>query len=332
MEKSKTTNEWSKRFINLFNNYKCILIYLIIFIVLTCISDVFFTSKNIMNVVRQVAVSAILGVGFTFIVASGSIDLSVGTMISMIGILTALMSKIQGMPMIAVLAAGILIGVAAGLFNAAIINIFKLPAFIVTLANMSIYKGIAYLISNTTPISKLPSWYVAIGQGYVGPIPNPVIIMIVVMIIGTVIITKTRFGRNVLAMGGNAEAARVCGISTKRVTYGVFALIGACAAITAIVLTGRSASAQTSAGVGMELDSIAAVVIGGTPLSGGHGNIVGTVIGCLIVGTINNGLNLLNVDSNWQLIAKGILILSAIIIDAQSSRISQKFMKREKKQ
>ncbi len=328
MEKSLNANKRKSYFFNLFNNYKCVLILIVIFVALSLISDVFFTERNLTNVVRQVSASAILGVGFTIVVASGSIDLSVGTMVGMIGVLTAMLSKIEGIPMIAVLAAGMGIGALAGMLNAFIINQFKLPSFIVTLANMSIFQGICYLACNTTPISDLPDWYKQIGQGYLGPIPIPIVIMIIVAAIGTIIVTKTIFGRNALAMGGNSEAARVCGVNTKRVNLGVFAFMGICAAIASFVLTGRSASAQPTAGQGMELDAIAAVVIGGTPLSGGHGSIIGTVVGCLIVGMIDNGLNLLNVDSNWQLIAKGLLILGAIILDAQSSKLSLKMMKK----
>ncbi|WP_079545562.1 ABC transporter permease [Christensenella massiliensis] len=329
MEKTLLTKNRNNPFANFFTNYKCVFIFLVIFVVLSICSDVFLSSRNLMNLVRQIAASSILGVGFTLVVASGNIDLSVGTMIGMIGVLTALLSKIPGMPMIAVLLVGIAVGLGAGALNAFFINLFNLPSFIVTLANMSIFEGICYLSANSTPVSQLPEWYEEIGQGYFLEIPVPVWIMIAVAVVGTIIVTKTVFGRNVLALGGNKEAARVCGVNTTKVMYGVFMMMGICAAITAFVITGRSASAQTSAGQGMELDSIAAVVIGGTPLSGGHGSIIGTVVGCLIVGSINNGLNLLNVDSNWQLIAKGLLILGAIILDAQSAKLSAKALKKK---
>lgn len=282
-----------------------------------------------MNLVRQVAASSILGVGFTLVVASGNIDLSVGTMIGLIGALTALLSKVPGVPMIAVLVPGICIGVLCGGFNALMVNLFNLPAFIVTLATMSVYKGICYLTSNSTPVSQLPEWYKTLGQGYVGPVPIPIIIMIAVALIGWLVVSKTVFGRNAMAIGGNADAARVCGVKTKKVLYGVYMFMGACAAVTAFIITGRSASAQPMAGQGMEMDCIAAVVIGGTALSGGNGRIIGTVVGCLLVGTINNGLNLLNVDSNWQLVAKGAIILAAVILDAQSQKFSAKALKQK---
>ena len=300
---------------------KSILIFLVIFIAMSILSDAFLSSRNLTNLIRQIAASSVLGVGFTFVVASGNIDLSVGRMIGMIGVFTALLSK-MGLPAVAVLAVGLLAGVLAGAVNGLLINVFDLP-------DMSIFEGLCYLACNTTPVSGIPDWYKTVGQGYVLGIPVPVWIMLAMAVIGTVILTKTVFGRNVLALGGNREAARVCGVNTTRVMYGVFIFMGICAAVSAFIITGRSASAQTGAGQGMELDAIAAVVIGGTPLSGGKGNIVGTVFGCLIVGSINNGLNLLNVNSNWQLVAKGCLIIGAIILDAQSARIRAKALKKK---
>ncbi len=331
MEKTQQSikkNGYGSKLLSFFMNYKSILIFLVIFIAMSILSDAFLSSRNLTNLIRQIAASSVLGVGFTFVVASGNIDLSVGTMIGMIGVFTALLSK-MGLPAVAVLAVGLLAGVLAGAENGLLINVFDLPAFIVTLADMSIFEGICYLACNTTPVSGIPDWYKTVGQGYVLGIPVPVWIMLAMAVIGTVILTKTVFGRNVLALGGNREAARVCGVNTTRVMYGVFIFMGICAAVSAFIITGRSASAQTGAGQGMELDAIAAVVIGGTPLSGGKGNIVGTVFGCLIVGSINNGLNLLNVNSNWQLVAKGCLIIGAIILDAQSARIRAKALKKK---
>ncbi|MCU6763654.1 Ribose transport system permease protein rbsC [uncultured Roseburia sp.] len=311
----------------LVGDYKCILIFLGIFIVLSCVSDAFLTTRNLTNVLRQICASTTLGIGFTLVVASGSIDLSVGTMVGMIGTFAALLATKTAMPAVFIVVLALGIGLLAGLLNGLLISKVGLPFFIATIATMSIFEGVNYLACNNSSVTGIPEWFKSIGQGHAGPIPVPVIMMLVMVAFGTLLIKKTTFGRNALAIGGNKEAARVCGVNTKRVEMGVFIFMGICAAVTALILTGRAASAQTSAGQGMEMDAIAAVVIGGTPLSGGKGSMVGTFVGCLIVGCINNGLNLLNVDSNWQLIAKGLLIIIAVFIDVQSSHIRNKMLK-----
>ena len=324
----KSRSGLKDRFALFISNYKSFLILAVLMIIMACVSDVFFKSRNLINVLRQVCAATILSVGFTFVLTVGDIDLSIGTMIAMIAVITAKLSKVAGVPMIVVFMAAVALGALCGLISATIINTFHLPAFIVTLGMMSIYQSAAYVISNTTPVTNLPEWYKAIGQGYVGIIPIPVIIMVVVIIIGYFLLNKTVFGRKVVAIGGNAEAARACGINLKSTRTIVFMINGICAAIAAMILVGRVASAQTSAGDGMELDAIAAAVIGGTSMQGGKGNIVGAFIGCMIVGVINNGLNLLNVDTNWQYAAKGLLILIAIILDAQSSNLTNRLLKK----
>lgn len=310
-------------------DWKALLILIGLVVVLSIASDVFFTPVNLVNVLRQICASTTLGVGFTLVVASGSIDLSVGCMVGMIGTFSALLAtRTTGIPGFVIILITLGIGILCGLLNGQLISTLKLPFFIATIATMSIFEGVNYLACNNSSVTGIPAWFKQIGQGYVGVIPIPVIIMSVMVVVGVVLVKKTTFGRNALALGGNKEAARVCGVNTKKVEIGVFMFMGFCAAITALILTGRAASAQTSAGQGMEMDAIAAVVIGGTPLSGGKGRMAGTLIGCLIVGCINNGLNLLNVDSNWQLIAKGILIIAAVMIDVWSAKFSDKMLKR----
>lgn len=311
----------------LVGDYKCILIFAGIFVFLCFASDVFLTPKNITNLFRQICASTTLGVGFTLVVASGSIDLSVGTLVGMVGTFSALMATRTSIPAALIIIISLAIGLGAGFLNGILISRVGLPFFIATIATMSIFKGINYLACNNSSVTGIPAWFKYIGQGYVGAIPVPVIIMIIMVVIGFVLVKKTTFGRHALAIGGNKEAARVCGVNTKSVQAGVFAFMGLCSAVTALILTGRAASAQTSAGQGMEMDAIAAVVIGGTPLSGGKGSMIGTFVGCFIVGSINNGLNLLNVDSNWQLIAKGLLIIIAVFIDIQSTNIRNRMLR-----
>lgn len=327
MEKTKTSrmkNVWN----TIVMDWKALLILIGLMVVLSVLSDVFFTSVNLMNVLRQICASTTLGIGFTLVVASGCIDLSVGCMVGMIGTFAALLAtRTSGIPAVVIIIITLGIGIGCGLLNGVLINILKLPFFIATIATMSIFEGVNYLACNNSSVTGIPNWFKQIGQGYVGAIPIPVIIMIAIVVIGIVLVKKTTFGRNALALGGNREAARVCGVKTSRASIGVFVFMGACAAVTALILTGRAASAQTTAGQGMEMDAIAAVVIGGTPLSGGKGRMAGTLIGCMIVGCINNGLNLLNVDSNWQLIAKGLMIVAAVMIDVWSAKISDRRLK-----
>ncbi|MDD2958707.1 MAG: ABC transporter permease [Lachnospiraceae bacterium] len=295
-------------------------ILITICLLITAIQPVFFQPRNILNILRQISASAVLGVGFTLILGSGNIDLSVGTQIGMMGVLMAMLSKVPGMPFIVVIAAGIGMGIVCGTLNAVIINMFNLPPFIVTLATMSIYKGICYIVSNTTPISGIAKYITVVGQEYFLGLPITVWIMIITAIFMAFVINKTIFGRHAIAMGGNSEAARVSGINIKLVRIGIFIVMGLCSFVAALIMTGRASSAQPMAGQGMEMDAIAAVVIGGTPMNGGDAKVGGTLLGCIIVGVINNGLNLLNVNSNFQLIVKGLLILFAIILDAESAK------------
>lgn len=169
----------------------------------------------------------------------------------------------------------------------------------------------------------------SIGQGYTFGIPNQVYIMVFMVLLMAFLLNKTKFGRYALAMGGNREAARLSGINTRLIRWGVYATMGVYVAIAAVMLTARSASAQVSAGLNTEMDAIAAVVVGGTPMSGGHANVIGTLFGCLIVGVINNGLNLMGVDANWQLVAKGLMILFAIVLDVVSSNIANKMSRKK---
>ena len=322
-EKKQSSKVYSDIKMFVLNN-KALLILVVLFIVASIGSDVFLTGDNLMNVVRQVAVSIVLGMGFTLVIASGTMDLSVGTMLGLIGVIMAKLSLVEGVPLAAALAAGVLCGAVFGMINGFISVRYNLNPFIVTLSTQQIFKGANYLLCNNSPISSISGSFKAIGQGTVGPIPVPVLIVIVVATTISIIFYRMEFGRHIIALGGNAEAARVSGIDIKKVRIGVYTLMGICVSIGAMIMTGRVGSAQPSAGQGMEMDAICSVVLGGTTLGGGKGKVGGTVLGCLIVGVINNCLNLLRIDSNWQLIAKGILILLAVILDVKTERIIRK--------
>lgn len=309
-------------------NNKTLVILVLLCALAGILSENFFQTRNLLNIVRQVCVSCVIGVGFTFILASGNMDLSVGYLLGMIGVIMGQLSRAQVAPVWVIMLIGILVGVLAELFNGALITFFRLQGFIVTLATGQIFCGIDYIVCNTTTISGLQSGFKVVGQAYFLGIPVPVYIMIAVAVILAVVLNKTAFGRHVIAMGGNAQAARVCGISIEKTRLLIFAIMGACTGIASVILTGHTFTAQPNAGHGMEMDAIAAVVIGGTSLSGGTGKISGTIFGCLLVGVINNILNLTGVDSNWQLIAKGAMIIVAIFIDEQSSSIMAKHRNR----
>lgn len=297
---------------------KALIILVILCFVMSVIEPNFLSSRNLINVVRQVCASAVLGIGYTLVIGSGNFDLSIGCQLGLSGIIMAMLSKTMPLPL--ALLIGIIFGSCLGMLNASLINIFDLPPFIVTLATSSVFKGASYIITKMVPVSNLPEQFIFLGQGYWLGLPVPIYIMVTVGIVMFVLMNRTRFGRHAISIGGNAEAARVCGVNVKRVRLGVYATMGVCAAIAGIILTGRAASAQVAAGQGMEMDTIAAVVIGGTSMKGGNGNIVGTVIGCLLVGVVVNGLNLTGIDPNWQVIAKGLLILIAIVLDVTSSK------------
>ena len=264
---------------------------------------------------RQISVAAIAGFGFTLALGSRNIDLSVGSMLGLVGGIMAKLMVDAGLPVYAVIFIGLISGVLLGMFNAFLINTFSIPPFIVTLANALLFRGILFLVTNNVSVIGLPENFVFIGQGYLWNIPVQVYVVAFVCIMMYILANRTKFGRYVVAMGANEEASRIAGINTKRVRYGVYAVVGLCTAIASILQTGRTASAQISAGLYMEMDVIAAVVIGGTVLYGGNVNIIGTLFGVLIIGIIANGLNLLGINPNYQIIAKGLLILFALIMD-----------------
>lgn len=303
---------------------KAIFIFLILFIVAALLSDKFMTVQNLRNVLRQISTSAVLGFGFTIVLTAGYIDLSVGLLVSLTGVVAALTSKIDGMPFVGAIAICIMVGILGGVLNATMISKFAIPSFMATLALAQGFKGVSYLISNTSTVIGLPDGFAFIGQKYVLGIPVPVFILLFVGIIFAIILYQTKFGRHVVAVGGNAEAAKISGISLTATCYGVFILMGICCAIASLILTGRAMAAQPAAGEGMEMDVIAAVIIGGTSLNGGHGNIVGTIFGCLIMGVITNMLNLAGVNTSWQLIAKCCIILAAMLIDVMSNHFYEK--------
>ena len=290
-----------------------ILAVLVIF--LSIVSAQFRTMGNIMNVLRQISVNGIIAVGMTFAVLTGGINIAIGGFVGLSGVVLGKMLLETSLPPLVIAGIVLLICGAVGFCIGVLISVLQVPPFIATMAAQQIIRGIAMLYSDGRPFSISDPTILAMGKGTVGIIPTPVIIFAVVAFIGWFLLNRTRFGRHVLAVGGNPVAAKASGINNNRVLMLVYSLCGALAGLGGIVLAARISSGLASSGEGYELDAIAAAVIGGTSLSGGIGSISGTILGALIIGVINNGLNLLSVSSYWQMIAKGLIIVIAVILD-----------------
>jgi inositol transport system permease protein len=294
-------------------------VLVIIFVFSTIFVNGFFTPANLTNVMRQIAVVTIVALGATFVIILGHINVAYGSEIALIGCVACAVMVGTGSVVVALLAA-IALGILIGSITGYIITKFGIPAFIMTLAVTTAARGSALLFTGGIPVAKMGPAFLVLGQGNLGIIPVSVIILLVLFIITWVFLNKTPFGRYVYAVGGNENAAIASGIKSKRVILKAFILDGILTAIAGVVLMSRMNSGQPSAAVGYEFDAITAVVVGGTSLSGGSGSLVGTVIGAVIVGIINNVQNLLNINTQWQQVVKGIIILLAVILDVVSKR------------
>ncbi len=293
--------------------YKSLIGLLILCIVISIITPRFLSIGNIKNVLTQVSVNAVIAIGMSFVILTGGIDLSVGSILAVSGAVAASIIKSTGNVFLAIIVA-LAIGSVIGLINGVLVSKGRIQAFIVTLATMTIFRGVTYVYTNGTPISSLGQSFSGIGNKMVFGLPIPVVFMVIVFGIAYYILSQTRYGRYVYALGGNEDSARLSGINTDKIKTFVYVISGAAAALSGIIVTSRIGSASPNAGVGFELDAIAAVVVGGTSLSGGEGSVVGTIIGALIIGVLNNGLNLINVSPFYQAIVKGLVILLAVMV------------------
>lgn len=283
-------------------------------------SGLFFKQKNILNVLRQVSINANLACAMTLVIILGGIDISVGSVIALSGVVTGGLIAFNGWGVFPAVVMGVLVGVLFGVFNGYLISTTPLPPFIVTLSTMNIARGVAYVYTGGSPIRVMSDEFNFIGSGYLGPIPMPVIYSALFITITAYILNRTKLGRHIYAVGGNREAARFAGINTRRVLFFAYAYSGLMAGISGVVLASRMFSGQPTAGDGQEMEAIAATVLGGTSMLGGQGAMGGTVIGVLIMGALQNGLNLLGINSFWQYVVKGAVILLAVYIDVIKKR------------
>ncbi|HHW00236.1 MAG TPA: ABC transporter permease [Clostridiaceae bacterium] len=287
-------------------------------LVVSLLSPYFLKMQNIFNVLRQISVIGILAVGEALIIITGGIDLSVGSVLGFMGVMTALLAKLH-LPPVIIFFAAIIIGSAVSTISGLLTTKIKINPFIVTLGMMSIAKGFSLLITGGMPIS-IENNITYLGSGYIGPVPVPVIIMFIVAAIGHIFASRTLPGRNIYAVGNNERAAKLSGIRVDRVKIMVFSIMGALCALSGMILSGTLKTAEPTAGSGYEMDVIAAVVIGGASLSGGEGSIIGVIIGAAIMGVLRNSFVLLGVSAYWQVVAIGVVTIGAVALDSLKTK------------
>lgn len=303
----------------LFEYYKKYGIYVILaslFLFFTIFADNFLSFANLLNVARQVSMFGIAVVAVTFIMISGGADLSIGGQIAVGGIISGYLMVSLGLPMVVVVVLAMLIGVLFSALNGFIAVKLNMMPLIVTLGSMLMLNGLAFVISGGYPIFGLPKEFLFLGQGYVGPIPIPVIIFILVVAGAWFILNKTYFGRYIYAMGGNNEAARLAGVNVDKMRILVYAFGGFIVSISSLIMLSRNNSAQPGAGASYPFDCMTAAVLGGISFAGGEGTIGGSVVGVFIIGILNNGMLLMGIDSNWQGVVKGLVLVAAVGIDS----------------
>nr|WP_194288286.1 ABC transporter permease [Agrobacterium tumefaciens] len=292
------------------------LVFLAICIFFSISSEFFLTWNNLSNVLRQSSINGVLAVGVTFVILTGGIDLSVGSVMALAGAIAgSLLTISAAYPLPVGIAAGFAVGGLCGWLSGTLVAYLKLPSFVATLGMLSMARGLTLIFTDGRPIPNLLPSFKWIGGGNIEGVPVPALILFGVFIIAWVTLKYTTFGRYVFAVGGNERAAKASGVSTKLVMTSAYIVSGVLAGLGGLLLTARTTAALPQAGVGYELDAIAAVVIGGTSLAGGRGTLVGSLFGALIIGTLNNGMDLLGISSNYQQFLKGAIIIAAVVVD-----------------
>lgn len=304
--------------LSLLRNQGILIAFIVLCIVLSLSSEFFLTWNNWTNIIRQTAINGILAIGVTFVILGKGIDLSVGSVMALAGAVGASFMVLPEPGFIGLaLLATILTGLVAGFVNGFLVAKLRVPAFVVTLGMLSVARGLVFIFTDGRPISNLAPSLLWFGNGYILGVPVPIVILVIVFLAASFVLKHTVFGRHVYAVGGSEKAAKTSGIRTERVILATYMIAGALAGLAGLILTARTTAALPQAGVAYELDAIAAVVIGGTSLAGGRGTLVGTLFGALIIGTINNGLDLLGVSSYYQQVVKGAIIVCAVMLDVK---------------
>ena len=308
------------QYINNIRQYGLLIVFGIICLIISLITPQFLTISNLTIIVTQVSINALLAFGVTFVIITGGIDLSLGSIVAVSGVTSAMLAHPDSYPVLIPIIMGLLAGLLMGAFNGFIITKSKIAPFIVTLGTMTIGRGLALILSDGRPVSNLSDSFNYLGSGTVLGIPILILIFILVFALCSIILSKTILGRYIYAIGGNEQAARASGINIDRVKLSVYSISGLLAGLAGILLASRITTGQPNAGAGFELDAIAAVVIGGTSTAGGRGTMAGTLIGVLLIGVINNGLDLLNVTSYYQQVVMGIIIIGAVVLDSLNQK------------
>ena len=290
-----------------------LVVLLAIVLLMASIAPNFARVDNFLNIARSISVNAILAAGLTFVILTTGIDLSVGSIVAVSGVASVL-AAIAGIPAPAAILAGMAVGAVCGLVNGVLTAYLALAPFIVTLGSMTFLRGLAYTMTAGQPIVSSSLSFKELGTGYAFGIPIPVIVMAIVYLLAWFTLERTRYGRHIYAVGGNAEAAGLAGVRVKRIITSVYVIAGGCAGLAGVIFAARVISAQPTAGTGYELDAIAAVVLGGTAITGGRGHIVGTLIGALLLGVLNNSLNMIGLSPYSQRVVKGVILLVAVLI------------------
>lgn len=305
--------------------YAIWLVLIVLFIAFSLVTRNFFKESNLFTVARQISMFGIAAVGMTFVILIGGIDLSIGSIITLVNVVCAYLMVDLGFSMSAAIIASMAVAVAIGALNGLMVAWIKMPAIIATFATQIIFEGVSYMLCGGTPIYGFDEGFKVIGQGFLGPVPVPVIIMAVCFAVGAFILHKTSFGRYFYAVGGNEDASRLSGIKVNRIKFLIYCLSGLFAGIAGIVMLSRTNSAQPTAGKGFEFDVITCVVLGGVSVAGGYGKIVNVIAGTLIIGILTNGMILMNVDTYLQMVMKGIVLVLAVGFDSiQNSKVRSK--------
>ncbi|OIQ11005.1 ABC transporter permease [Neomoorella thermoacetica] len=299
----------------LLNRYGIIIIFLVMVVLMSILSPYFLELGNIINVVRQISIIAIAGFGATMVIITAGIDLAIGSVIALAGVIAATFAHPDQYPVIVPVIIGCMVGAFTGLISGSLVAIGKIPAFIATLGMMISARGIALIYSNGHPITNFSSSFDFIARGSLFNIPFMIYVLIITAIISHIILKHTKIGKYIYAIGGNEQAAIVSGVNVTKTLLFVYSYAGLLSGLAGVLLASRISAGHPSAGQGYELDAIAAVVMGGTSLSGGIGTIWGTVLGALIIGVLNNGMDLLHVSAYWQQVFKGLIIVGAILLD-----------------